>query len=449
MQFSKSPGQKRTFRPILDVRIGVTLAFLLVLLLTAAFGFPSVTATHITDGLRSSSSSNPLASPTSVYTPTLNFSQSPFFRALTSWIYRDDPAFIPTMWLTPTVHLRLTPIRMAGAEVPSVCDSSYTVQVNDVLGAIAERFGVTVAQLAEFNNLADVNNISEGQVLILPCPRGTAATATVSGSNGQSEAEVGILVTPTLQLSHITETLTLDVYQFGSGPRRVALIGGIHGGYEWNTILLAYQAIDYFTKYPEEVPISVTLFLIPSANPDGQARVVGHAGRFRPEEITGDTKPGRFNRENVDLNRNWDCNWQPIGLWGQQEVDGGSAPFSEVENQLLRDFLVDPPMNAVIFWHSALPGVIPGTCGQPFPDAIHLAEIYASESGYPLMDTFANYQVTGDATDWLAMQNIPAITVELSSHQDTEWLTNLAAIKSVLQFVANDVSESSATQKAP
>lgn len=39
----------------------------------------------------------------------------------------------------------------------------YTVAVGDVLGGIALRFGVTVAQIAQWNNIKNVNLIHAGQ----------------------------------------------------------------------------------------------------------------------------------------------------------------------------------------------------------------------------------------------------------------------------------------------
>ncbi|MCB0062256.1 MAG: hypothetical protein KDE19_09080, partial [Caldilineaceae bacterium] len=43
--------------------------------------------------------------------------------------------------------------------------------------------------------------------------------------------------------------LPIESYAFGAGPNRVVLVGGIHGGAEWNTIVLAYTAIDYFSRH--------------------------------------------------------------------------------------------------------------------------------------------------------------------------------------------------------
>lgn len=47
---------------------------------------------------------------------------------------------------------------------------TYDVKTGDTLGLIAERFGVTLEQLVEFNNISDPNLIAVGQVLRIPNP---------------------------------------------------------------------------------------------------------------------------------------------------------------------------------------------------------------------------------------------------------------------------------------
>ena len=131
----------------------------------------------------------------------------------------------------------------------------------------------------------------------------------------------------------------IEAYQFGNGPNHIILVGGMHGGYEWNTSLLAYKAIDHFQEYPDLVPDSVTLTIIPSANPDGQYLVTGKEGAFLPENVAPDTAEGRFNANGVDLNRNWDCEWTEENVvWRRRVVSAGAEAFSEKETQILRDF---------------------------------------------------------------------------------------------------------------
>jgi hypothetical protein len=233
-----------------------------------------------------------------------------------------------------------------------------------------------------------------------------------------------------------TQGFPIEAYQIGNGPIRLAFIGGIHGGYEWNTTLLAYQAIDFFISHPDELPDSISLYVVPSANPDGLAAIIGRFGRFTFDDMrsltTTSTFPGRFNGNGVDLNRNWGYNWTPNAFWWQVRVSGGAEPFSEVESQILRDFLTAPPMAAVVFWHSAARGVYPGRCDAPLPQTNILGTTYAEASQYPAYDSFDHYPITGDATDWLCSQGIPAIVVELSSKRGLDWPQNLSAMKAVI-----------------
>ncbi|MEM7531229.1 MAG: M14 family metallopeptidase [Chloroflexota bacterium] len=235
----------------------------------------------------------------------------------------------------------------------------------------------------------------------------------------------------------------IDLYTFRSSQyvtsptnTRVVFVGGIHGGYEWNTIALAYKAIDYFREHVETIPPTMTIQIIPSANPDGQVLVTGVPGRFEQNPVGNVMLTARFNGNGVDLNRNWDCNWAQIAYLGNVQISGGDAPFSEVETQILRDFLVDetqPRPQAVIFWHSAAPGVFAGGCPDRYPAADALGRVYAQASGYPYQDLFTGYPVTGDATDWLSTQGIPAIVVELETHGLVEWEQNLRGMVAVIE----------------
>jgi len=232
------------------------------------------------------------------------------------------------------------------------------------------------------------------------------------------------------------EERPLLAYQFKNGPNQVVIIGGLHGGYEWNSIQLAYAAIDYFTENPDAVPDSVTLHIIPSANPDGLALVAKNAGTTSAEDFVGlplaETLPGRFNANQVDLNRNWDCKWYASAYWQDQWVSGGDEPFSEPETQALRDFLLEKSPAVVVFLHSAANGVFASGCGETFAPSLKAANVYGLAAGYPVQARFSAYTVTGDAGDWLAQQKIPAFAVELTDHDSLDLTKNLAGMRALL-----------------
>ncbi len=223
-------------------------------------------------------------------------------------------------------------------------------------------------------------------------------------------------------------------YQFSDGQQQIVIVGGIHGGYEWNTILLAYELIDYFQSFPETIPENVALTIIPSANPDGQVLVTGKEGRFTAADVAENSFPGRFNANNVDLNRNWDCEWATVATWRNQPVSGGTAAFSEPESVVLRNFFLTQQTEAVIFLHSAANGVFAAGCPETHLDSMLLAQAYGAASGYPVYERFTSYPITGDAGDWLTMQGISSITIELLDHQNTEWSKNLTGILAVLDY---------------
>jgi predicted deacylase len=229
----------------------------------------------------------------------------------------------------------------------------------------------------------------------------------------------------------------IAVYHYGSGQRRLTFVGGIHGGYEWNSVLLAYTLLDYFDMHNESIPKNLTIDIIPNANPDAVYKVTGKEGRFTIANVTNDTKileSARFNSHAVDLNRNFECKWQSKSTWRKKEVSGGSGVFSEPEVQAIRSYMLTYHPDAVIFWHSQANAVYASACEQgPLKDTLRLMDIYSAASGYPAIKTFDAYPTTGAADDWLAHIGIPAITVELSTHESIEWEKNLKGVQAVLQ----------------
>lgn len=233
------------------------------------------------------------------------------------------------------------------------------------------------------------------------------------------------------------EGRAIRAYVYGDGGTNLLFVGGIHGGYEWNSVMLAYQFMDYLEANPDVVPENMTVTVIPSANPDGLFEIVGSGARFALSDVPADTavKVGRFNANDVDLNRNFDCKWQPESTWRGNVVSAGTAAFSEPEAKAIRDLvLADNPV-AVVFWHSQSNAVYASECENGIlPGTLALMNTYASAAGYPAVDTFDAYSVTGDAEGWLASIGIPAITVELSTHEAIEWDKNIAGTKALLTY---------------
>ena len=114
--------------------------------------------------------------------------------------------------------------------------------------------------------------------------------------------------TATTPANAITQTVGLSVqqrpivdYQFKNGPNHIVFVGGMHGGYEQNTVALAERLAAHFAANPQDIPADWSVIIVPAANPDGLLR--------------GQNAEGRFNAHGVDLNRNWGCGWEPAAVW--------------------------------------------------------------------------------------------------------------------------------------
>jgi len=215
----------------------------------------------------------------------------------------------------------------------------------------------------------------------------------------------------------------LEVYQFGNGPVEKLIVAGIHGGYEWNTIELADELVDFLNNFPEVIPPDQTLYILRALNPDGLARSSGFSGRA--------------NENNVDINRNFPSNWQAewprAGCWNYMPITGGKAAASEPETTALMAFIQTHDFQAIISYHSAALGIFPG--GQP-PDAgsLSLAEAVAAVSDYPYPPIDAGCVYTGQFIDWASDQGIPAVDIELTNHQDSDFEKNLKILRVFLHW---------------
>jgi hypothetical protein len=215
----------------------------------------------------------------------------------------------------------------------------------------------------------------------------------------------------------------LEVYQFGNGPIEKMIVAGIHGGYEWNTIVLADELIEYLEHHPEVIPLDHTLFILRAFNPDGFYRSHGIHGRA--------------NENNVDLNRNFPSNWQPdwprTGCWNYLPIEGGSSAASEPETQALMAFIESHEITALISYHSAALGIFAG--GQPpDPGSLSLAETVAAVSDYPYPPYGLGCVFTGQFVDWVSDQGIAGIDIELTNHDDTDFEINLAILSVFLDW---------------
>lgn len=261
----------------------------------------------------------------------------------------------------------------------------------------------------------------------------TENNASTTPQNNEEDKKEGEQVV----IGKSVEGRDIVAYNYGTGETRLLLIGGVHGGYSWNTALLGQQIVDYVKSHPEMIPEDITVTIIPVLNPDGLEDAVGTAGNFTAGDVSASQSvlvASRLNANDVDLSRNFDCNWKSNAVWQNKPVSGGTQVFSEPEARAIRDYIESHEVKASVVWYSAAGGVYASQCGDDTMfDTTTLTNLFAEASGYPAHESYDYYATTGDLVNWLAKKQIPAISVLLTNHTDTELSKNIKGIEAVIE----------------
>ncbi len=253
-------------------------------------------------------------------------------------------------------------------------------------------------------------------------------TATLTPENTQTPTETPTPIPLPFEsgpqvIGQSVEGRPISVYRFGTGDVERLIVADIHGGYEWNTSVLATQLIHYIELHPNIIPTDVTLYILPMLNPDGEARDHGALGRA--------------NAHGVDLNRNWDANWEKewnlFGCWDEEAINAGPYAASEPETVALINFILYRHFSGIISYHSAGLGIFPGAWDEN-RESFRLAAALALVSPYPYppVDTGCTY--TGEFVNWATKLGIPSVVVELTNHTDSDFEYNLPILKTFLRW---------------
>jgi murein tripeptide amidase MpaA len=211
------------------------------------------------------------------------------------------------------------------------------------------------------------------------------------------------------------------------GETKILMMGGHHAR-EWISVdvplLLARHLLEQYASSSriKELVDNGEIWVVPLVNPDGhQYSVTSNRLWRKNRRNNGDGTYG------VDLNRNYAYQWGGPGSSGStfSETYRGTAPFSEPESQVLRDFMQQHEFTAMISYHNYSQLVLYpwGYTSSPAPDAglmDQLARTMADSirnvhgKRYGPQQSSDLYLASGDATDWLyAETNVPSYTIEL------------------------------------
>jgi hypothetical protein len=257
---------------------------------------------------------------------------------------------------------------------------------------------------------------SASPMILLPPPQVTNLIEVTPATTSAPVIETFIPAGNTFVVGQSVQGRDILAWRFGDGAKVVLVVGGIHAGFEANTVMLVNELITHFQGTPADVLPGITLILIPVANPDGL--------------IIGREAAGRFNANNVDLNRNWGCEWSATAYWQNRLVNPGASAFSEPETRAIGQLIRDMRPGAAVFYHAAARGVFAGGCDGDHGSGA-LAAVIGEASGYPYGEAWSAYPVSGTAATWADGLGVPAVDLELSGTRETEFLPNLRGIMAI------------------
>lgn len=225
----------------------------------------------------------------------------------------------------------------------------------------------------------------------------------------------------------------IDVYKIGEGKKTILITAGIHGN-EVGTVKLANQIINWLHTSTIKAD-DYTFFIVPCLNPDGFAVAREHPGYW------SGGKSGRFNANEVDLNRNFDTpSFVSDAAWNHGKnysltttVFAGKKPFSEPETAAVRDFIKNQKVKVWISLHNAGKDVASSKddLGQK------LAKNFANETGYKLY-TESDWQAlkqTGTSKEWCDIQKVTYLEIEGSNRWSSDWPALKTAFEKTIKAI--------------
>ena len=228
-------------------------------------------------------------------------------------------------------------------------------------------------------------------------------------------------------------------YGLNNNNNNLLIVGGIHGN-EVGTVKLANKIINYFnsTKVPvggleptKDVSWCRTkFFVIPVLNIDGYMKAITNPDYSHRGKI------GRFNANNVDLNRNFPTeNFQSKSVWktgknyseNNKEVFCGEYGASELETQALIKFIQEKGIKNLIMLHNVGKDVM---INKDDEVAEKWAEIY---NKYSKFKKRYDMNLNGGASDWAKENGIHFMAVEGGSRWGSDWGRQKNSMQKILE----------------
>ncbi len=249
----------------------------------------------------------------------------------------------------------------------------------------------------------------------------------------------------------------INAFTLGGEYETVLYVGGVHGMEFITTKLLMqyfatlcehYKSCEKLKGYPIRSYLSNRgLTVIPCLNPDGAAisrtgaASAGSYAEFVNNASNGNSTIWQANARGVDINHNFNADWQQVKLCEQTHgitspcpsKFGGEEPESEPETKAVAAYCRTHNIRHAIVFHSQGEEIY-YTFGSNTPSrSYELAAVMEKLSGYTLSEPTGT-AVGGGLKDWIIEElHLPAFTVEIGLGENPLPDDDLGSIYSKLE----------------
>lgn len=224
--------------------------------------------------------------------------------------------------------------------------------------------------------------------------------------------------------------------KIGRGKKKILLSGAYHGlEYLTSAVLMRFLAdyachvttgSDFFGYKTETFFENVTVYAVPMVNPDGVDIAVNGLDITNPyhRKLISDVGIHSFNRvwqanaRGVDINHNFDANWQKVTERKAPSKYGGEYPESEPETKALTDFIRKEKFDMLLAFHSQGGEIYYDFDGMEGERSLETARKMAEESGYAVCSPVGTASF-GGCKDWFIKEFGKAgFTIEIGHGQN-------------------------------
>ena len=239
-----------------------------------------------------------------------------------------------------------------------------------------------------------------------------------------------------LTLSSFGRSLTnkkLYLLKLGTGPKKIAVVGGVHGRESITSLLILKLIEDYIQKdnianYKlDNILKEISFYFIPMLNPDGieiatqgltNINLKSKEFYLKANEGSNHFQRWKANGRGVDLNKQFPAHWRELKSKTEPHFAHykGPRPESEPESKALADLTRQEDFAAVVAFHSSGQVIYwyYNQSKQQYHRDYQLAQKLSQAAGYKLVSPQESDKYAAGYKDWFIKEfKRPGFTIEI------------------------------------